>query len=199
MSAPLRCPECGCNLIYKFGKYGRFLGCSGYPACKYIARDHKEAPELVKTCSACLEVKPLHKFYNKRAAPDGKQSRCIQCYKTNIYSNEDTMVKICTKCNKSLPLSMYNKCTKAKDGLQRRCKDCIRLYPSAILRRENAKTHRKPYKKSSSASTVEMYTKTQTPAPDADTKSGYNYNWFILYSVIIIFMVYLYIYMYAHK
>lgn len=30
-----KCPECGKVLVYKLGKYGKFLSCSGYPDCKY--------------------------------------------------------------------------------------------------------------------------------------------------------------------
>lgn len=29
------CPRCGRNLIYRSGKYGNFIGCSGYPECNY--------------------------------------------------------------------------------------------------------------------------------------------------------------------
>jgi DNA topoisomerase-1 len=29
------CPRCGRNLIYKHGRFGRFLACPGYPECKY--------------------------------------------------------------------------------------------------------------------------------------------------------------------
>jgi DNA topoisomerase-1 len=28
------CPQCGKNMLIKFGRFGRFLGCSGYPDCK---------------------------------------------------------------------------------------------------------------------------------------------------------------------
>lgn len=30
-----KCPECGKILVFKLGKYGKFLSCSGYPDCKY--------------------------------------------------------------------------------------------------------------------------------------------------------------------
>ncbi len=30
------CPKCGKPLIERFGKYGKFIGCSGFPDCKYI-------------------------------------------------------------------------------------------------------------------------------------------------------------------
>lgn len=32
------CPECGSPLIYKTSKYGRFIGCSGFPECKHIEK-----------------------------------------------------------------------------------------------------------------------------------------------------------------
>ena len=30
-----KCPKCGGNLIEKSGRYGKFIGCSNYPKCKY--------------------------------------------------------------------------------------------------------------------------------------------------------------------
>lgn len=30
-----KCPECGNALVYKLGKYGKFLSCSNYPDCEY--------------------------------------------------------------------------------------------------------------------------------------------------------------------
>jgi DNA topoisomerase-1 len=49
-SAPLllleKCPECGKNLVERKGKWGRtFIGCSGYPNCRYIK---KNAPKKIK-------------------------------------------------------------------------------------------------------------------------------------------------------
>jgi DNA topoisomerase-1 len=29
------CPECGSQLLMRFGRYGTFVGCSNYPTCKY--------------------------------------------------------------------------------------------------------------------------------------------------------------------
>jgi len=44
----IKCPQCGRNLIQKFGKYGPFLTCPGYPECKYI---HQES--LGFPCPLC--------------------------------------------------------------------------------------------------------------------------------------------------
>jgi DNA topoisomerase-1 len=30
------CPQCGKNLIIRLGRYGKFLGCEGYPECRFI-------------------------------------------------------------------------------------------------------------------------------------------------------------------
>lgn len=30
------CPKCGRLLVLREGKYGKFLGCPGFPKCKYI-------------------------------------------------------------------------------------------------------------------------------------------------------------------
>lgn len=32
------CPDCGKKLVYRTGKYGPFLGCSGYPSCRHIEK-----------------------------------------------------------------------------------------------------------------------------------------------------------------
>lgn len=32
------CPKCGKGLISRFGKYGKFIGCSGYPECNYMRK-----------------------------------------------------------------------------------------------------------------------------------------------------------------
>lgn len=44
------CPKCGKQLISRFGKYGRFIGCSGYPDCNYMRKPESadgEAHEVV--------------------------------------------------------------------------------------------------------------------------------------------------------
>lgn len=33
-----KCPQCGSQLTYKYGKFGKFTACSNYPACKYIKK-----------------------------------------------------------------------------------------------------------------------------------------------------------------
>lgn len=32
------CPKCGGKLVERNGKYGKFIGCSNYPTCKYTGK-----------------------------------------------------------------------------------------------------------------------------------------------------------------
>ena len=32
------CPKCGGKIVYKRGKYGKFLGCTNYPNCRYTKK-----------------------------------------------------------------------------------------------------------------------------------------------------------------
>ena len=43
------CPKCGHPLIYKYGRFGKFIGCSNFPECRY------SQPILIKTGVKCPE------------------------------------------------------------------------------------------------------------------------------------------------
>ncbi len=40
------CPQCGKPLVSRTSKYGPFIGCSGFPKCRYVAKQDKSSPEL---------------------------------------------------------------------------------------------------------------------------------------------------------
>jgi len=64
-----KCPDCGKNLKIKLGRYGKFLACSGFPACKftkpYLAREShpqqknitKQVEEKCPKCGSNLSLK----------------------------------------------------------------------------------------------------------------------------------------------
>jgi len=41
------CPQCGSPLVYRYGRYGKFIGCSNFPDCRF------SKPILVKTGAKC--------------------------------------------------------------------------------------------------------------------------------------------------
>ena len=54
----LTCPQCGKPVIIRFGRHGKFFGCSGYPDCKYtapISEEEKRAAETAPTGKMCPE------------------------------------------------------------------------------------------------------------------------------------------------
>lgn len=48
MPAGLACPQCGKNLLIKFGKAGAFLACEGYPECQYTSDFERDGDGNVK-------------------------------------------------------------------------------------------------------------------------------------------------------
>ncbi|MFQ5591717.1 MAG: type I DNA topoisomerase [Phycisphaerae bacterium] len=61
-----RCPDCDKQMVYRIGRNGRFLSCSGYPECKgsrNIDDDGKPIPETVSDhpCQACGRTMVLRK------------------------------------------------------------------------------------------------------------------------------------------
>ncbi len=61
------CPLCGKELIKRSGRYGEFVGCSGYPKCKYIKKEAEEGvqegSEDYGICEKC--GKPMVKKYGR--------------------------------------------------------------------------------------------------------------------------------------
>ena len=53
------CPECGRQLQKRVGRFGPFVGCSGYPDCRYIKKDPPRT--LGITCPQCEEGEIVEK------------------------------------------------------------------------------------------------------------------------------------------
>src|SRR5262249_47106792 len=129
------CPNCGKALVVRYSKAGRFLGCSGYPECKYIKpREGEEArPAPVQTEHACPTCgKPMIQRMGKRG-PFLGCSGYPECTTTMNFDAEGKPVLAsrpteppCDKCAKPMVLrdgprgpflacTGYPKCKNAKD------------------------------------------------------------------------------------
>ena len=70
-----KCPKCGHELVFKFGLYGQFIGCSKFPVCTYTANEDgsptkrqrraTEWDEKGKPTSYGYEVLPQKKIKRK--------------------------------------------------------------------------------------------------------------------------------------
>ena len=97
MPANLPCPECGKDLLIKFGKAGAFLACSGYPECRYTSNFERTEDGTVE---AVAQEKPQYE----------KVGDCPQCGKDLVIKKSRTGSSFiaCTgypDCKYAAPLS----------------------------------------------------------------------------------------------
>jgi DNA topoisomerase-1 len=132
-----KCPQCGRPLVVRFSPKagGRFLGCSGYPECKYIKPREGEAPrpQPVETEHLCPEChKPMLQRMGKRGPflgcsgyPECKTTMNFDANGNPVRASKPTE-HVCEKCGKPMVLregprgpflacTGYPKCRNAKD------------------------------------------------------------------------------------
>ncbi|MCP4614743.1 MAG: type I DNA topoisomerase [Planctomycetes bacterium] len=108
-----KCPDCGQQLSYRFGKNGKFLSCSTYPECKFACPCDKEGKMLEEKvtdhkCPQCS--KPMvHK--NGRFGPFLGCSGYPECKTTLKIDKEGNVLP-----PKPPPEPTGVKCYKCKDG-----------------------------------------------------------------------------------
>ena len=108
MPANLPCPECGKDLLIKFGKAGAFLACSGYPECRYTSNFERGEDGTV---AAVAQEKPQYE----------KVGVCPQCGKDLVIKKSRTGSSFiaCTgypDCKHAAPLSTGVPCPRCGKG-----------------------------------------------------------------------------------
>lgn len=48
----LVCPNCGKPMVVKFGRYGKFIACSGYPECKTVQKIVNDTVQSARSAAA---------------------------------------------------------------------------------------------------------------------------------------------------
>lgn len=67
------CDKCGRMMVYKYGRYGRFLACPGYPECKNTKAIIETIEEPCPKCGGTVQIrkaKSRRKFYICENNPD---------------------------------------------------------------------------------------------------------------------------------
>ena len=108
MPANLPCPECGKDLLIKFGKAGAFLACSGYPECRYTSNFERREDGTVE---AVAQEKPQYEVVGV----------CPQCGKDLVIKKSRTGSSFiaCTgypDCKHAAPLSTGVPCPRCGKG-----------------------------------------------------------------------------------
>jgi DNA topoisomerase-1 len=108
-----KCEKCGRPLVYKQGRYGQFLACSGYPKCKYIKPQTTGVKCPEENCSGELVQKISKKgkiFYS-----------CSRFPKCKFATWDKPVPKKCPRCGKPF---LLEKKTKKSSVLQCIDTDC---------------------------------------------------------------------------
>ena len=105
------CPDCGEPLVYKLGKFGKFIGCSGFPDCRFTE------PFLEKIgveCPDCHEGELVERrtkrgriFYGCERYPECEFAawskptgdRCSECGGVMVVANRAGTLQKCQDCN----------------------------------------------------------------------------------------------------
>ena len=129
-----KCPECGGDLIMKYGRFGKFIACANFPNCRYTEKTaeekkvdevHKDeicdvcgAPMVVKRgkfgaflgCSNYPECKNIKKIENKTGI------QCPKCGKGEIVERKSKRGKLFYGCNQypKCDFALWSKPTGAK-------------------------------------------------------------------------------------
>ena len=104
------CPECGKDLVVRKSKYGSFVGCSGYPECKYIKKEEVKINEICDCpkCGGKIVEKKTRRgkvFYGCNNYPKCKYALwdkptgklCNKCGNLLVYKNNE---ETCLECDK---------------------------------------------------------------------------------------------------
>ncbi len=108
-AAAKKCPNCGKPLAAKRGRFGSFVGCSGYPDCKYIEKNAKKTGAKCPDCDAGdiiekFAVKKKKKFWGCDKYPKCKfaswaeplKEPCPECGKVMVIKSKK---KVCLGCS----------------------------------------------------------------------------------------------------
>lgn len=110
------CEKCGKPLVYKFGRFGKFLACSGFPDCRNTKPIIKN---IGVTCPTCKEGQVVERRSKKGRIFYG----CDRYPECDFVSWDKPSPKPCPKCD-SLMVEKRN-----KQGTRLQCTSCDHTEP----------------------------------------------------------------------
>ena len=98
------CPECGKPLVVRFGRYGEFIGCSGYPECTYIKKDEEEQKleKLDIKCPKCGEGTFVERVAKRGRLRGNKFYACDNYPKCKTIVSNRPVNQVCPECGNIL-------------------------------------------------------------------------------------------------
>ncbi|MBM7540560.1 type I DNA topoisomerase [Amphibacillus cookii] len=105
------CEKCGHEMVYKMGRYGKFMACSNFPDCRNTKPILKE---IGVECPKCKKGQIVERKSKKRRTFYG----CDQYPDCDFLSWDKPISRPCPKCNEMLVEK------KVKKGMQIQCSSC---------------------------------------------------------------------------
>ncbi|WP_176585615.1 type I DNA topoisomerase [Priestia megaterium] len=105
------CESCGSQMVYKMGRYGKFIACSNFPDCRNTKPIVKE---IGVTCPACKEGTIVERKSKKKRVFYG----CSRYPECDFISWDKPLPRSCPKCERILVEK------KLKKGVQVQCVEC---------------------------------------------------------------------------
>ncbi|WP_017471872.1 type I DNA topoisomerase [Amphibacillus jilinensis] len=105
------CEKCGHEMVYKMGRYGKFMACSNFPDCRNTKPILKE---IGVECPKCKKGQIVERKSKKRRTFYG----CDQYPDCDFLSWDKPISRPCPKCNELLVEK------KVKKGMQIQCSSC---------------------------------------------------------------------------
>ena len=101
------CPQCGAELVYKEGRYGKFIACSNFPECNYTKNIVVYAKGVCPKCGSGLLVHKSKKYRNKSFYTCDKQGSDPNC----DFISWDLPIegKFCPECGSYMILKHFGK------------------------------------------------------------------------------------------
>ena len=110
------CSKCGGMMVYREGKFGKFLACSNYPSCKNTQNiQEDEAPEDMGNCPMCNSPLQI-----KRSKKGDKFYGCSNWPKCNFAHWDMPLKEKCEKCGQP----MYKHITPRSEKIYCANKEC---------------------------------------------------------------------------
>ena len=110
------CDKCGAMMVYREGKFGKFIACSNYPSCKNTQNLNQDpTPDEMGPCPTCggaLQV--------KRSKKGDKFYGCSNWPKCNFAHWDMPLKERCPKCNQQ----MYKHITAKSEKIYCANKEC---------------------------------------------------------------------------
>ena len=89
------CPECSSPLVFKLGKFGKFIACSNFPDCRYTNTIQKK---VGVTCPKCKK----HEILEKKSKKGKLFYGCEGFPECDFVSWDKPINRSCPKCENIL-------------------------------------------------------------------------------------------------